>query len=123
LLVARLEVMGEIDARGAIRFSVDSETTLRGMDSKPFDVTVENFSRTGFLFSGDVDLPVGTVVSVGLSGSGVREAKVVRRDGPHHGCEFLMPLPRRELAHAFKGQAQVLAELEALLRRAREGRR
>src|SRR5689334_7942582 len=75
LLVARLEVMGEIDARGAIRFRVDSATTLRGMDGKPFDVTVENFSRTGFLFVADVDLPVGTLVSVGLSGAGVREAK------------------------------------------------
>ncbi|MET0310107.1 MAG: PilZ domain-containing protein [Sphingomonas sp.] len=122
MLVARLEVMGEIDARGAIRFRVDSATTLRGMDGKPFDVTVENFSRTGFLFVADVDLPVGTLVSVGLSGAGVREAKVVRRDGERHGCEFLMPLPQRELAHAFKGQAEVLAELEALLRRAREGR-
>lgn len=120
MLVARLEVLGQVDARGAIRFTVDSETTLRGMDGKPFDVTVENFSRTGFLFVGDVDLPVGTLVSVGLAGAGAREAKVVRRDGPRHGCEFLMPLPMRELAHAFKGQAQVLAELEELLRRARE---
>lgn len=122
MLVARLEVLGEIDARGAIRFTVDHGTTLRGMDGKPFDVTVENFSRTGFLFTGDVDLPVGTLVSVGLAGAGAREAKVVRRDGPHHGCEFLMPLPKRELVHAFKGQAQVVAELEALLRRARDGR-
>ena len=119
MLVARLEVVGEVDARGAIRFNVDSATTLRGMDGVPFDVVVENFSRTGFLFSGDVDLPVGTLVSVGLSGAGVREAKIVRRDDQHYGCEFLMPLPKRELVHAFKGQAQVVAELEALLRRAR----
>lgn len=123
MLVARLEVVGEVDARGAIRFNVDSATTLRGMDGVPFDVVVENFSRTGFLFSGDVDLPVGTLVSVGLSGAGVREAKIVRRDEQHYGCEFLMPLPKRELIHAFKGQARVLADLQAALRRAAREKR
>jgi hypothetical protein len=123
VLVARLEVVGEVDARGAIRFAVDSTTTLRGMDGAPFDVTVENFSRTGFLFTGDADLPVGTLVSVGLSGAGVREAKVVRRDGQQHGCEFLVPLPKRELIHAFKGQARILADLQTALRRAARGKR
>ena len=123
MLVARLEVVGEVDARGAIRFAVDSTTTLRGMDGAPFDVVVENFSRTGFLFTGEVDLPVGTLVSVGLSGAGVREAKVVRRDGQQHGCEFLMPLPKRELVHAFKGHSRVLADLQAALRRAARGKR
>jgi hypothetical protein len=87
------------------------------MDGKPFGVVDENFSRTGFLFAGDVDLPVGTLVSVGLSGAGVREAKVVRRDGQRYGCEFLMPLPRRELNRAFKGQQDVVADLEAEIER------
>ncbi len=117
MLVARVEVLGEIDARGAVRFVIDRESTVRGMDGEPFDVVVENFSRTGFLFIGDADLPAGTLISVGLSGAGAREARVVRRDGPRHGCEFLMPLPRREFDHAFRGQEDVVAEIEAELER------
>lgn len=117
MLVARLEVLGEIDERGAVRFTVDSASTVRGMNGEPVNVIVENFSRTGFLFVADVDFPAGTLVSIGLSGAGVREAKVVRREGREHGCEFLMPLPRRELDRAFKGQDLVLADLEAALER------
>ena len=121
MLVARVEVLGEIDARGGIRFEVDEDSVMRGMDGVPVEVVVDNFSRTGFLFTGDVDWPVGTLVSIGLSGAGTREAKVVRRDGNGHGCEFLMPLARREIAHAFRGQDQVVSTIEAALaRRARQ---
>lgn len=116
VLVARLEVWGSMDARGAVRFLVHRETTVRGMDGRPFDAMVENFSRTGFLFVADVALPVGTLIWIGLSGAGAREARVVWREQDRHGCEFLMPLGRRDLQRAFRGQDAVLAELEARLR-------
>lgn len=119
MLIARLEVWGSMDARGSVRFLVDRGTTVRGMDGKPFDAQVENFSRTGFLFSADVDLPLGTLIWIGLSGAGAREAKVIRRDGPRHGCEFLMPLSQRDMQHAFRSQEDIIADLEELLRRAR----
>jgi hypothetical protein len=115
LLVARIEVLGEVDARGAVRFTVDSESTVRGMNGEPVDVAVENFSRTGFLFSGDADLPLGTLLSVGLSGAGTREASVVWRDGARHGCVFLVPIAQRDIEKAFRGQQHVLADLEAAL--------
>lgn len=117
MLVARVEVLGEIDARGGIRFAVDQESVVRGLDGVPVDVIVENFSRTGFLFVGEVDLPVGTLISIGLSGAGAREAKVVRRDGDAHGCEFLMPLPSRDMANAFRGQDELVSSIEAALER------
>ena len=117
MLVARLEVLGEIDERGSVRFTVDADTTLRGMDGEPFDVVVENFSRTGFLFVADVEFPIGTLVMIGLSGARAREAKVIRRDGQTYGCEFLVPLPRRELEHAFRGQDAVVADLQAAIER------
>jgi hypothetical protein len=117
VLVARLEVLGEVDPRGAIRFHVASESTLRGLDGKPFDVLIENFSRTGFLFVSDAEFPSGTLVAVGLSGAGSREAQVVWRDGKRHGCEFLVPLPQSKMARAFQGQDEVVAGLEAELRR------
>lgn len=117
MLVARLEVLGEVDPRGAIRFHVTSESTLRGADGRPFEVLVDNFSRTGFLFVSDEEFPSGTLVAIGLSGAGSREAQVVWREGRRHGCEFLVPLPQSKMARAFQGQADVLANLEAELRR------
>jgi PilZ domain len=123
LLVARLEVWGSMDARGAVRFLVDRGTTMRGLDGKPFEAVVENFSRTGFLFKADVELPPGTLLWIGLSGAGAREAKIVWREGTRHGCEFLMPLSQRDLRHAFRSQDEIVADLEAMLQRARAGRR
>lgn len=117
MLVARIEVLGEVDERGSVRFTVDHDSTVRGMNGLPVDVVVENFSRDGLLFTGNVDMPIGTLISIGLSGAGAREAKVVRRDGNAHGCEFLQPLPRRVMASAFRGHAEMLAELEAALER------
>lgn len=117
LLVARIEILGEIDKRGAIRFTVSSETTLRGADGRPFDVLVDNFSRTGFMFISDEEFPAGTLVAVGLGGAGMREAQVIWRDGDRHGCEFLVPLPQSKMQKAFKGRDARVADLEAELRR------
>ena len=118
MLVARLEVLGEIDQRGAVRFYVAGETRLRGGDGRPVDVQIENLSRTGFLFLSQLDYPVGTLVTIGLSGAGLREARVVWRENERHGCEFLVPLPESQMELAYRGQASMLAELqEALARR------
>lgn len=117
MLVARLEVLGEVDPRGAIRFHVASESTLRGADGRPIEVLVDNFSRTGFLFVSDEEFPPGTLIAIGLSGAGSREAQVVWREGRRHGCEFLVPLPQSKMARAFQGQADILANLEAELRK------
>lgn len=117
MLVARLEVLGEVDQRGAIRFHISSDSTLRGLDGRPKQVLVENFSRTGFLFRSHAEFAPGTLVAVGLSGAGSREAQVVWRDGERHGCEFLVPLPQSKIERAFEGQKAVVANLEAELRR------
>ncbi|MCD2324613.1 PilZ domain-containing protein [Sphingomonas sp. IC-56] len=118
MLVARLEVLGEIDQRGAVRFYVAGETRLRGGDGRPVDVQIENLSRTGFLFLSQLGYPVGTLVTIGLSGAGLREARVVWREEERHGCEFLVPLPESQMELAYRGQASMLAELqEALARR------
>ena len=116
MLVARLEVLGEVDPRGAIRFHVASESTLRGADGRPIEVLVDNFSRTGFLFVSDEEFPSGTLIAIGLSGAGSREAQVVWREGRRHGCEFLVPLPQSKMARAFQGHQEVLANLESALR-------
>ncbi|RYE00735.1 MAG: PilZ domain-containing protein [Sphingomonadales bacterium] len=115
MLVTKLEILGDIDRRGAIRFDADSPSTLRVPDGKPIDVIVEDFSRTGFRFVADVDLPIGTLVSLGLSGAGSRAARVMRRRGNSYGCAFMEALSTEDVARAFKGQESVLADLSQRL--------
>ena len=113
MLVARIEVLGEVDERGAIRFDVHRASTVRGLDGRPVDVLVEDFSRTGFRFLADSEFPIGTLLAVGLSGAGQHEAKLVWREGNRHGCEFLVPLPRSRMARAFTGRETIVANLQA----------
>ena len=115
MLIAKLEILGDIDRRGAIRFDADSPSTLRAPDGAPLDVVVEDFSRTGFRFTADVDLPIGTLVSLGLSGAGARAARVMRRSDNSYGCAFMKALTDEEIGRAFKGQEAILAELSSAL--------
>lgn len=115
MLLARLEVVGEIDARGAVRFDVRNLAILRIAD-RPHHVLVENFSRTGFLFVSRAAFPVGTLVAVGLGSVGAREARILWSDGERHGCEFLVPLPQSMFDRAFRGQEHMVAAIEEAFR-------
>lgn len=117
MLVAKLEILGDIDRRGAIRFDADSPSTLRTPEGEPIDVRVEDFSRTGFRFVSDADLPIGTLVSLGLSGAGARAARIMRRKGDTYGCAFMKALSEEDIARAFTGQEHVLADLSERLAR------
>jgi hypothetical protein len=115
MLVAKLEILGDIDRRGAIRFDADRPTTLRAPDGEPLDVVVDDFSRTGFRFTSDVDLPIGTLVSLGLSGAGSRVAMIMRKRADSYGCAFMRALTDDEIGRAFKGQEAILAEISSAL--------
>ena len=115
MLVAKLEILGDIDRRGAIRFDSDSPSTLRISDGEPIDVVVDDFSRTGFHFTGNIDLPIGTLVSLGLSGAGARAAQITRRRDNGYGCAFMKALTDEEIGRAFKGQEAILAEISSAL--------
>ncbi len=115
MLVAKLEILGDIDRRGSIRFDADSPSTLRAPDGEPIDVVIDDFSRTGFHFTGNVDLPIGTLVSLGLSGAGSRAARIMRRRNNGYGCAFMKALTDEEIGRAFKGQEEILAEISSAL--------
>jgi hypothetical protein len=115
MLVAKLEILGDIDRRGAIRFDTDSPSVLRMPGGEPIDVIVDDFSRTGFHITANVDLPIGTLVSLGLSGAGSRAAKIVRRRDNGYGCVFMKALTDDEIGRAFKGQEAILAEISSAL--------
>lgn len=115
MLVAKLEILGDIDRRGSIRFDADSPSTLRAPDGEPFDVIVDDFSRSGFHFTANIDLPIGTLVSLGLSGAGSRAARILRRRNNGYGCAFMKPLTDEDINRAFKGQEAILAELSSAI--------
>ena len=118
MLVARVEILGTIDRRGALRFSTDMASTLRGRDGRPLDVIIADFSRTGFRFfvEEEIVFPAGTLVSIGLSAAGSRPARVLRADGSGaYGCEFLTPLDDADLRLAFRSRQSVVADLEERL--------
>ena len=115
MLVAKLEILGDIDRRGSIRFDTDSPSTLRAPDGEPIDVVIDDFSRTGFHFTGNVALPIGTLVSLGLSGAGSRAARIMRRRNNGYGCAFMKALTDEEIGRAVKGQEEILAEISSAL--------
>lgn len=115
MLVAKLQILGDIDRRGSIRLDVDSPSTLRAPDGQPLDVVVDDFSRTGFHFTANVDLPIGTLVSLGLAGAGSRAAKIMRRRDNGYGCAFMKSLSHDDIDRAFRGQEAILAEISTAL--------
>jgi hypothetical protein len=119
MLVARLDIEGKRERRGALRFTVDAPTTMRGPDCVPVDVVVANISSKGFLIYSDELLEMGMIVSVGLAGAGAREARIVRRDPSGYGCQFVAPLTQDEMATAFAG-GRAIAEFVAPDRRAEQ---
>jgi hypothetical protein len=88
------------DSRWAERHTVERDATLRDSDWAPIDVTVEDLSESGFGVVATTELAIGAEIGLGLSGIGMREARVVRRAGDLYGCEFLVPLNAQELRAA-----------------------
>ena len=92
------------DDRWAERHSVELDATLRDPTWAPVDVVVEDLSERGFRVLAARDLPIGAEIGLGLSGVGLRHARVVRRAdrAGAYGCEFLSPLARPELRTALQ---------------------
>lgn len=88
------------DERMADRQTVNLDATLRKPDDRPVDILVEDLSATGFRMTGADALSLDALVTVGISGVGRREARVVRRSDDHYGCEFLVPIGAEEIARA-----------------------
>lgn len=92
------------DSRWADRHSVEIDATLRDPAWSPVDVIVEDLSDSGFRVLAATELPIGAEIGLGLSGVGLRPARVVRHAGnPYvYGCEFLSPLTKVELQAAIE---------------------
>lgn len=84
------------DDRASERFPVEIDATVRRA-ARPYDVSIEDLSSSGFRMSGGPAMEIGTTVSIGFAGIGVHEARLMRVDGRHYGCEFVQPLSAADL--------------------------
>lgn len=65
---------------------------LVGKDRR-FDIIIHNMSETGFLAEFQSELQPDDIVRIQLARIGFVDARVVRKRGMGHGCEFLEPVP------------------------------
>lgn len=85
------------DGRSAERHDLGADATLRGADRVPVDVLVVDLSQTGCLFVTSEPLGTDAIVTIGIAGVGLREARIVRNQDVRFGCTFLTPLTHAEL--------------------------
>jgi len=98
------------DERVADRQAVSLDATLRKPDRRPVDILIEDLSTTGFRFSTPEALELGSAVSIGISGLGRRDARVVREASGQYGCEFVHPASIAEIQAALTAQTIVQAD-------------
>lgn len=107
MLAAKILSVRTDDRRGSEREMVIAPSTVRHSEGAPIDVVVEDISATGLAFRGTVDVGVGEIVRVGLSGAGVVEAVVVRREDTLYACQFVRPISDAMIADAFSNTLRV----------------
>jgi hypothetical protein len=91
--LAKLDLDAGSDARRSRRFLVDRlDGMLVGKDRR-FDIIIHNMSETGFLAEFQSELQPDDIVRIQLARIGFVDARVVRKRGMGHGCEFLEPVP------------------------------
>lgn len=89
--------------RGADRVRVELDTTMRDTDANPIDVSIDNFSASGFQMLSSVNLQVGETITVGLPGRGMERATVVRSAPGRYGCSFVYPVSESYVAQLRSG--------------------
>jgi hypothetical protein len=108
-----MSLAGQLDFGRSDRVALDRAGTLRDHAQAPLDVRVDNLSTSGCLLTLDRTLPVGALVSIGIAGVGVRQARVSRVDAPHHACAFLQPVSAADVATALSAETLVAGAFPA----------
>ncbi|PZU08733.1 PilZ domain-containing protein [Sphingomonas sp.] len=91
--LAKLDLKATGDARRSRRlFANRIDGLLVGKDRR-FDIIIHNMSETGFLAEFQSGLRPGDLVRIEMARIGFVEARVMRKRGMGHGCQFLTPVP------------------------------
>jgi hypothetical protein len=102
-----MSLLARLDVERSFRIPVDRPATLRDSTQSPVDVAVDNLSGTGCLLRAEEDLAVDTIVSLGIPGIGVHQARIIRVDRPYYGCEFVMPISLNSVQIALKSETTI----------------
>jgi len=114
-IAATLFEAPSLDRREAERRLIHQDSTMRDLaKGAPHTVLVHNLSAEGLQLETPLDLALGTDVSVGLPGVGMRTLRVVRRDGNLYGCRFAKPVSPALLSQAFVASSVVEAPFARL---------
>ena len=89
---ARLGIWVPLHQRRSERVRLRLPATIEGNGSDGIAVVVRDLSTHGFAVDLAAALPIGTMVWLLLPGRTGFNARVARRDGNRHGCEFLVPV-------------------------------
>jgi len=106
------QVMGTAaptNLRRAERRETLAASTLRTEGMRPIDVTVLDFSTTGFRIESAEELSVSSEISIGLPGVGTRPAFIAWRQGDRYGCAFHAPIAQADADRAFATASGVIA--------------
>lgn len=95
-----MSILRKRDHDRAERVAIERPSTLRDHLRQPIDVVINDLSSTGFLLSTELNLKIGSTVSIGLPGLGSHQARVQRSDGKRYGCTFLTPITDAEVKTA-----------------------
>ncbi|WP_419828084.1 PilZ domain-containing protein [Sphingomonas sp.] len=100
----------------ADRVQLGRPATMRDPSRAPVDVVVRDLSLTGALLEAEAgaDLPVGTLVSLGIAGAGMQMARVVRDTPGGVAVEFMLPLDPRALAATQRARTVVSVAIPQL---------
>lgn len=89
---ARLGVWIPLHQRRSERVHLRLPALLESGSAGGIDVVVRDLAPHGFAVDLAESLPVGTMIWLLLPGKTGLNARVARRDGKRHGCEFLVPI-------------------------------
>ena len=88
------------DKRGAPRYGVDVEGTIRRDGGGEERVAISNLSRDGCRLSAPGRrFAIGTALEIAIGPIGIVRARVTRRVGASHGVSFDRRLPKAEFDH------------------------
>lgn len=104
-----MSIPGKLEIDRASRQELDRWATLRDSAMRPHDILVEDLSTTGCKIILNLDLQVGMLVRVGISGAGMRAARIVRGSMPMFGCAFVEPMAEDEVRRAAGAETVIAA--------------
>jgi hypothetical protein len=107
-LIARVYRSQPDERRGAARYPVEVDATLRAVDGVPLDVLIYDLSMTGFRMETSESLDLDSAIWIGIAGTQVNAALVARRGPNGYGCEFVTPITFYQLTEALNPEPVVV---------------